>query len=192
MYPILRWPSAIKCWQAFLPPLTSSTTTRLTPWIVSSASSTSTTWQPDARRRSTWPISAGTEIRSTPSTRRCRAKSRKIVSWLSGDSRSKTMRSYPLPESAETTPRRRWIAEGRVKKGTTAAIVRVLPRERRRAIGLGLYSRSAIASCTRARVASRTLGALLSTRETVPNPTPAFLATSLIVGDMERRLEPVP
>ena len=39
-----------------------------------------------------------------------------------------------------------------------------------------------MASRTRARVPSLTLGLPLSTRETVPSPTPAWAATSAIVG----------
>ena len=39
-----------------------------------------------------------------------------------------------------------------------------------------------MASRTRARVPSLTFGLPLSTRDTVPNPTPACAATSAIVG----------
>src|SRR5690606_20672385 len=57
----------------------------------------------------------------------------------------------------------------------------VLPNDRRRAMGLGVNSNSSIAANTLCRVASRTAGFRLSTRDTVPTPTPAFLATSLMV-----------
>ena len=72
-------------------------------------------------------------------------------------------------------------------------MVRVFPRERRRAIGLGVKASSSIASWTRCRVASLTLGLSLMTRETVPKPTPAFLATSrMVAGITFVCMEPVP
>jgi len=53
-----------------------------------------------------------------------------------------------------------------------------------------------MASKTRRRVGSLTWGLLLITRETVPNPTPATLATSRMVAGMPAilggLLEPVP
>ena len=54
--------------------------------------------------------------------------------------------------------------------------------ERFRAIGLGRYFSASIASSTFARVTGRTLLRPFRTRETVPTPTPARAATSVIVG----------
>ena len=66
------------------------------------------------------------------------------------------------------------------------ATVWVRRRLRRRAVGLGTKSSSLIAARTRARVAGSTLARSLSTRLTVPRPTPASRATSAIVTPTAR------
>src|SRR5436309_1227173 len=49
-----------------------------------------------------------------------------------------------------------------------------------------------MAACTRVRVVGATWGSALSTRETVPMPTPAACATSRIVGISHVLLGPTP
>jgi hypothetical protein len=75
-----------------------------------------------------------------------------------------------------------------VKNGATTPIVDVRPVESARAAALGSYSSASIASSTRMRVDPRTAVESLSTRETVPTPTPASAATLAIV--LKRSLGP--
>src|SRR5687768_9973272 len=63
-------------------------------------------------------------------------------------------------------------------------------RDSCRATVFGLKPNSAITFNTSLRVSGVTLGLLFSTRETVPTPTPAFCATSIIVGRAIKRTNP--
>src|SRR5690348_4018673 len=61
-------------------------------------------------------------------------------------------------------------------------MVRAVPRDSEAARWLGRYASWSMTFSTEVRVASRTLGAPLMTRETVPTPTPEAAATSAIVA----------
>src|SRR3990172_6709277 len=93
-----------------------------------------------------------------------------------------SMNRYSVSLMTASIPRKRSTTEAVVKYGATTPIVLVFPRESPRASELGRYPSSAMTSSTRRRVASATNGLSLSTRETVPTPTPARVATSKMVA----------
>ena len=94
----------------------------------------------------------------------------------------KSVRSYALRPTTSSMPRRRSTTDGLVKNGAITPSVWVRPSDRLRAVALGRYPSSSITARTRTRVASATPAESLSTRETVPMPTPARSATSRIRG----------
>src|SRR6266851_4492462 len=85
---------------------------------------------------------------------------------------------------ASSMPLSTSIKKKRVKNGAITPIEPVRLEIMLRAIGLGLYSSWAMAANTFSRVWGFTFALLLSTRETVPIPTPATRATSWIVFAM--------
>src|SRR3972149_10990475 len=93
-----------------------------------------------------------------------------------------SMNRYSVSLMTASIPRKRSTTEAVVKYGATTPIVLFFPRESPRASELGRYPSSAMTSSTRRRVASATNGLSLSTRETVPTPTPARVATSKMVA----------
>src|SRR3989338_522036 len=66
-------------------------------------------------------------------------------------------------------------------RGISRPMVFVRPDARRCALGLGRYRSFLIASCTRRRLSSETVGTALITRETVVVDTPAAPATSAML-----------